>query len=162
MIIFVGFGRWTSIGFLSLIEDTLFPFPFFQKVDKYSTNAEKMSWKRRVDVNMAFYIFVLASLTIFYQYYSLQSWPIRPLLQVFACHLQLMMIVGMCLDSGKSLTTQFFRTRIMQFFGRISMALYLVHKNVMKLIKLVTYGPFKWEKGIHEDWDKGICVAKAT
>ena len=71
-----------------------------------------------------------------------------------------MIILGLCLDSGKSWTTRFFKTRIMQFLGRISMALYLCHKIVMDVIKLVIHGPFKWEKGM--DWTKGICVAKVS
>ena len=80
---------------------------------------------------------------------------ISHLLQVFACHLQLMIIVGMCLDSGKSWTTRFFKTRFMQFLGRISMALYLVHMIVRNVIILVIHGPFKWEEG-KNDWRKGI------
>ena len=67
----VGFGRWSKNGFLSFIEDTIFPFPFCQKVDEgNSVNVEKMSWKRRVDVNMAFYVIllmVLMALNIYYK-----------------------------------------------------------------------------------------------
>ena len=68
-------------------------------------------------------------------------------LQVFAVYLQLMIIVGLCLDSGKSWTTRFFKTRIMQFLGRISMALYLIHFLLIDLLKLMIYGPYEWVDG---------------
>ena len=70
-IFFLGFGSLAKNGFLSLIEDTMFPFPFYQKVDKMnSANAKKMSWRRRVDVNMAFYIFILTAVTSMKLYYQ--------------------------------------------------------------------------------------------
>ena len=68
-------------------------------------------------------------------------------LQVFAVYLQLMIIVGLCLDSGKAWTTRFFKTRIMQFLGRISMALYLIHFLLIDLLKLIIYGPYEWVDG---------------
>ena len=63
-------------------------------------------------------------------------------LQLFAVFTQLMIIVGLCLDGGKSFTTRFLNTRFMQFLGRISMALYLVHMPVMSLVNLCIYGVF--------------------
>ena len=70
-LVFEGFGRWSKNGFLSFIEDTIFPFPFCQKMDEGNfVNVEKMSWKRRVDVNMAFYVIllmVLMALNIYYK-----------------------------------------------------------------------------------------------
>ena len=68
-------------------------------------------------------------------------------LQVFAVYLQLMIIVGLCLDSGKSWTTRFFKTQIMQFLGRISMALYLIHLLLIDLLKLLIHGPVEWIDG---------------
>ena len=58
-----------------------------------------------------------------------------------------MIIVGLCLDSGKSWTSQFFNTQIMQFLGRISMALYLIHLLLLDLLKLFIYGPVEWVDG---------------
>ena len=43
------------------------------------------------------------------------------------CYTQLMIIVGLCLDDGKSFTSRFFNTKVMQFLGRISMSIYLFH-----------------------------------
>ena len=48
-------------------------------------------------------------------------------LQMTICYTQLMIIVGLCLDDGKSFTSRFFNTKVMQFLGRISMSLYLFH-----------------------------------
>ena len=40
------------------------------------------------------------------------------------------------------LLTRFLNTRMMQFLGRISMALYLVHMPVMEWVKVAIYGPY--------------------
>ena len=69
------------------------------------------------------------------------SFGLSGLLQLFAVYLQLMIIVGLCFDSGKSWTSQFFKTRVMQFLGRISMSLYLTHEPLIYWLKLAIYGP---------------------
>lgn len=56
------------------------------------------------------------------------------------CFTQLMIIVGLCLDGEKSLFSRFFRTQPMQFLGRISMALYLVHEPLIFWINFVYFG----------------------
>jgi peptidoglycan/LPS O-acetylase OafA/YrhL len=63
-----------------------------------------------------------------------------------------MIIVGMCLDSSKSYTTRFFKTRIMQFLGRISMSLYLSHPILINVIKLFIYGPVTLQTGEHNPY----------
>ena len=68
---FPGFGRWTQKSLASFIEDTIFPFPFCQKVGERNTvNLTKRSWRRRVDVNMAFYVTLLITLTSLQVYYN--------------------------------------------------------------------------------------------
>ena len=69
------------------------------------------------------------------------------ILQFTACYTQLMIIVGLCLDNGKSFSSQFFNTKLMQFLGRISMSLYLFHEPFIYWITvcLRTAG---WD-----DWD---------
>ena len=62
-------------------------------------------------------------------------------LQVLACYLQLIIIVGLCLDSGRSWTSRIFKTKIMQFIGRISMSLYLIHGILIKVMK---WAIWKW------------------
>ena len=68
-------------------------------------------------------------------------------MQMTSCYLQLMIIVGLCLDSGKSSTSRFFKTKIMQFLGRISMSLYLIHDPLIYWLKMIIFGPVKWEHG---------------
>ena len=51
------------------------------------------------------------------------------------------------MDAGKSLTCRFFKTRAMQFLGRISMSLYLIHEPLIYWIKLIVHGPAKWIDG---------------
>ena len=55
-----------------------------------------------------------------------------------------MIIVGLCLDGGKSHTSRFLKTRVMQFLGRISMALYLIHEPILYWINFCTYGKVDW------------------
>ena len=71
VLFYKGFGRWANNSFLSFIGDTIFPFPFYQKIDdSYAENAKKMSWRRRVDINMAFYIFLLIMLIAIEIFYN--------------------------------------------------------------------------------------------
>ena len=65
--------------------------------------------------------------------------------QFSLCHTQLMVIVGLCLDGGRSVATKFFNTKTMQFFGRISMSLYLVHEPIIFYIRFLFYGVWLWK-----------------
>ena len=66
-------------------------------------------------------------------------------LQFALVYVQLMVIVGLCMDNGKSMITKFFNTKLMQFLGRISMALYLIHEPIIFYIRLCFYGVWNWE-----------------
>ncbi len=69
-------------------------------------------------------------------------------LQFTACYLQLIIIMGLCLDGGKSWTARLFCTKVMQFLGRISMALYLVHLPLAFWLNVIIFGPEPvWENG---------------
>ena len=52
-----------------------------------------------------------------------------------------LIIVGLCLDSGRSWTSRIFKTKIMKFIGRISMSLYLIHGILIKVMK---WAIWKW------------------
>ena len=52
-------------------------------------------------------------------------------LQYFLVPAQLTIVIGLCMDNGTSLTSRFLRTRFMQFLGRISLSLYLLHIPLM-------------------------------
>ena len=62
---------------------------------------------------------------------------------------QLMIIIGLCLDDGKSFTSKFFKTKIMHFLGRISMALYLIHEPLIYYIRVCFHGIWNWAE--HEN-----------
>ena len=51
------------------------------------------------------------------------------------------------MDSNKSWTGKFFKTKIMKFLGRISLSLYLIHGILIDWLKFMTYGPQvdRWE-----------------
>ena len=68
----LGFGRWSKNILFSFIEDTIFPFPFCQKNDENSVVTNK-SWRRRVDVNMMFYMILLLFLTTMNIIYTSQG-----------------------------------------------------------------------------------------
>ena len=74
------------------------------------------------------------------------------ILQVTAVFTQLMIIVGLSLDGGESYTAKFLNTSVMQFLGRISMALYLVHVPVMHWICVYLYGPSFQPKTENKRW----------
>ena len=68
---FLGFGRWSNNCLLSFIEDSQFPIPFCQKVDvTNSVNTKERSWRRRVDINMAFYLGMLIAFSTLNIIYS--------------------------------------------------------------------------------------------
>ena len=66
-------------------------------------------------------------------------------LQLFAVHLQLTIVIGLCMDDGKSLTSRFLRTKVMQFLGRISLSLYLTHESIFRFVILAINGPREYE-----------------
>ena len=61
-------------------------------------------------------------------------------LQTFLPHLQLIIVIGLCMDGGKSFVSRFLRTKVMQFFGRISLSLYLLHWPLMGSVILAMNG----------------------
>ena len=62
-------------------------------------------------------------------------------LQIFAVHIQFTIVTGLCMDAGTSLTSRFLRTRMMQFLGRISLSLYLLHWSLIGYVILAVNGP---------------------
>ena len=69
----------------------------------------------------------------------------RAYLQFTMVHTQLMIILGLRWDNRESLTSKIFCSKVMQFFGRISMSLYLVHEPLIFYIQLCFYGNLNWE-----------------
>ena len=51
-----------------------------------------------------------------------------------------MIIVGLCFDGGKSRSSKLFQNNFLQFLGRISMALYLIHTPLIYWIKIALHG----------------------
>ena len=104
------------------MEDTYFPSLLRGKgrTDKGKLNpeAEQTCWKTRVDINMSYYmgiLLLLALLNIVYSYplrdaeglfaKTFRSWvELQWVLQLCFGYTQLMIIVGLCLEGGKSVT----------------------------------------------------------
>ena len=61
------------------------------------------------------------------------------------------------MDSGQSLTSRFLRTRIMQFLGRISLSLYLLHMPLIGYIVVAINGkqPYDTEDEIWAAYEQG-------
>ena len=169
---FADFDGSKGSCFSTFVKDNHFPWPCAEKSsDKKVTEISEYqkSWRRRVDINMGYYI---GQLIIFITLHAIFKFPLShvegpiseffrssgaeaatiyqpgSILQLTACHTQLMIIVGLCLDGGQSMTARFFTTSPMQFLGRISMAYYLVHGTMIMWINLGYYGPdFEGERG---------------
>ena len=62
------------------------------------------------------------------------------MLQFVFVHLQLTIIIGLCMDDGISFTSRFLRSTSLQFLGRISYSLYLTHWPVMGFVSLAIKG----------------------
>ena len=62
-------------------------------------------------------------------------------LQVALVHLQLTIVIGLCMDDGNSFTSKLLRTKAIQFLGRISLSLYLTHWSTMGFIITAINGP---------------------
>ena len=84
----------------------------------------------------------------FLQAYALQRGRIDfwgTYLQIFAVHIQLTIVIGLCMDAGTSLTSRFLRTQMMQFLGRISLSLYLLHWSLIGYVILAINGPREYQ-----------------
>ena len=89
-------------------------------------STKKRSWKRRVDVLMVWYFGVIVCLSTLNALESLKITHLdfvktksnaKIFLQFLFCFTQLQIIVGLCLDGGKSFASKFLRTRLMKFLG---------------------------------------------
>jgi peptidoglycan/LPS O-acetylase OafA/YrhL len=63
-------------------------------------------------------------------------------IQLFGVFQQLLILVALTRDGGRSLLGRFFRTRAMQRLGRISMTMYLLHFNLMYLACIASGAQF--------------------
>ena len=71
-------------------------------------------------------------------------------LQLIVMHSQLSIIMGLCMDGSKSLTSKILRTRLMQLLGKISFTLYLTHWPVIDYIILAFNGKQEYIDGMSE------------
>ena len=65
---------------------------------------------------------------------------ISALLQLLLCYNQIMIIVSLCLDEGRSLISKLFNSNLMQLLGRISMSLYLIHDPLIFYLQFLFNG----------------------
>ena len=98
-------------------------------------------WRRRVDFNACLYFGLLCTLTImnkklqFIRSYDTFIIQARIAFQLVVAHSQLTIIIGLCMDSGTSVTATFLKKRVLQFLGRISLSLYLLHWPFIQFTK---------------------------
>ena len=60
--------------------------------------------------------------------------------QLLLCYNQMMIIVCLCLDEGRSVMSKLFNSKVMQFLGRISMSLYLIHDPIIFYFQFIFNG----------------------
>ena len=138
---------------------TIFPWRFYSSICYHSTgnndettavleNDQRQNiWRRRVDFNAGLYcglLCVLATTHKILQILNNQTEfvadyqpPIQAKIafQLVVAHSHLTIIIGLCMDSGKSVTSAFLKKRVFQFLGRISLSLYLLHWPFIEFIK---------------------------
>ena len=68
-----GLGRFSKNWLLSFLEDSHFPFPFGQKPLESGFKPVQEKWRRRVDLNMSFYLAVISALVGLNIFFSLQG-----------------------------------------------------------------------------------------
>ena len=90
------------------------------------TNASK--WASRTDRSSLFLCLTLLFCSL------LASFHFNIYIQLWVSHLQLVVILGLTKDAGQSWTSRLCRTSVCQFLGNISMAIYMVHDPILKIL----------------------------
>ena len=123
-------------------------------------DSPRVIWRKRVDFSVGLIATSTASLIILHKildfYTRKESLPeslkgmflielmnegfFHHLLQLIFVHMQLTIIIGLCMDDGISFTSRFLRSKALQFLGRISYSLYLTHWPVMGFVSLAIKG----------------------
>ena len=127
--------------------------------DNIKQESPTVIWRRRVDFSACFSLIALSFLIIFRMlleiYYSeskIVKWILHTamdqgldnyVIQFLLVHLQLTLIIGLCMDNGNSRTSVFLRSKVPQFLGRISVSLYLTHWPMIGYISLAINGQDK-------------------
>ena len=150
---------------LTCLGDVCLPFCSPRNIDTKATKESyEKFWARRVDRNTLLFLILIVTLTTMNMTSILQNWnwsknqcigdhPTRckkearngwfrfygPML---VPQIQLMIIVSLCLDNGKSWTGRILNMRLFQFLGRISMSLYLIYGNVLFCVNTMLY--YSW------------------
>ena len=78
------------------------------------------------DFYFTLYHYTVSTLGTWVQFFFQKTWLWTFLLPTALAHLDLTIIIGLCMDGGESLVSKFLRTKVMQFFGRISFSIYLI------------------------------------
>lgn len=113
-------------------------------------------WRKRVDFNAFLFYIILCVLIIIrklFDVYYFENVTVKWLfhsamenglfnywLQFLLVHSQFTVIIGLCMDEGKSMTSRFLRSKVLQFLGRISLSLYLTHWPIMGYVSLAING----------------------
>ena len=122
-----------SCGLWAFLVDFFGPWPFCQRqveVKNLSVPQEETFWKRRTNINAGFYhglLIIFSILNVVYiilgkydlvkqddAHHFFRDSHLSADWQIWLVHLQLMIIVGLCLDGGKSLLAKFLNLEPMQ------------------------------------------------
>ena len=98
----------------------------------------KNIWKSRVDFCTKAYFGGLVCICIVTNRIALNYvyFIANIALQHLLVPIQFTIVVGLCMDSGESQASIFFRTKIMRFLGEISFPLYMLHVPIKKIFGL--------------------------
>ena len=103
------------------------------------------------DFYFTLYHYTVSTLGTWVKFFFQKTWLWIFLLPTALAHLDLTIIIGLCMDGGQSLVSKFLRTKVMQFFGRISLSIYLIQWSMIGFIVLLINGPQSYAT-LHELW----------
>ena len=116
-------------------------------------------WSKLVDIVSSVYLILLMLISVTNISSVLQSWDWKKNqckgrwqdavtaffyddFEILIPLLHLVMVVGFCLDNGTSWNGRLFRLKPLQFLGKISFSLYMVHPIVIQLVHRYLY--YSW------------------
>jgi len=96
----------------------------------FNKENSKTVWRRKTDRSAIIYI-LLFIITFCYDIKSLGRW-LDGYCQLFLVHIQLIIIIGLSRSENSSILARICSLSVFQFFGNISMVLYLIHLDLMQ------------------------------
>jgi len=110
----------------------LFPYGFTSKIENtiLSQESSEMVWSRRADISLTILsLFLVAATLKLHSFVNFNNEAVIIFCHLGLIHVQLILIIGVSRDAGRSMASRLFRSRIPQALFPIGTSLYLVHEE---------------------------------